>query len=150
MEIHLYQIVRRNSATINHQLYDQNIVDSKQRQWLLSNTTCSSKDPEIPLEFSPQKSFVYLTVEELTVTKKQSQMEGMSTTNRPHLPHYSVFGIALWMQFLVLATNVLTFTMALVKHSRKRKERLGEHSRQRILRYSVSLIIRPYDYTSIQ
>ena len=67
------------------------------------------------------------------VTKDDSDIETVATTAIPHLPHYSVFAIALWMQFLVLGITLLPFTMALIKHARKRKERQSQqrHSKLR-------------------
>ena len=51
----------------------------------------------------------------------------ITTTEQLHVPHYSVFAMALWIQFLVLVLTAITFTMALVKQAKKRKELHGDN-----------------------
>jgi len=48
-----------------------------------------------------------------------------TTTQPTRLGHHSVFAIAFWMQLTILGLMTLTFILALIKHVKKRKERLA-------------------------
>lgn len=62
----------------------------------------------------------YMTI---SMGVSDGEADGALDGGIPKLPHYSVFAWALWMEFAALGLTSIAFSMALVKHASKRKEK---------------------------